>query len=155
MILSANSSSASADVRVHGYLAQPVIARSVNTGVNAAVQTGFIRTVRQFGSTIVSVPDQNPDVPLIFGLEQNYPNPFNPETVIPFTIDRAGSGEISIFNLLGQTVRDFQLSDFTPGQYKLTWDGKSNTGLPVPSGQYFVRLSHDSRMQVRKMMLLK
>ena len=62
-------------------------------------------------------------VPEGFNLEQNYPNPFNPSTVIPFSINKDGFIELSVFNILGQKVRTLIRSPYTAGRYSVIWNG--------------------------------
>jgi hypothetical protein len=41
-----------------------------------------------------------------FSLEQNYPNPFNPSTQIKYSLVSISNVKITIFNALGETVRE-------------------------------------------------
>jgi flagellar hook assembly protein FlgD len=49
--------------------------------------------------------------------------------------------------------------ELTPGEYKVQWDGRDETGQAVGSGMYFYRLQvtggKTSFQQTRKMLLLK
>ncbi len=153
--LSTNSPGATSTVAFKGYAGQPILGSGTLTESSAAFTTGFIRVIRQATFTPPTSADHPTPVVFTFGLGQNFPNPFNPSTVIPFTLDRSADASLAIFNLLGQQVRAFDLSNLTAGEYQLTWDGKTDFGSPLPSGEYFARLSHDSRMQVRKLTLLK
>lgn len=138
---------------IKGNLGHPVL--TMTSGANLTIHSGFANILKHF-STSIPIDAQPPvALPLVFGLGQNYPNPFNPTTVIPFTLDRAGDASLEIFNLLGQQVRSFDFVGLSAGQYEVTWDGQSQSGATVPSGQYFMRLSHDARAQVRKLTLLK
>lgn len=153
--LSTNSPGATSLVAFKGYAGQPVISATSNSESNVAFVPSYVRVVRQLTIEIPSGAEQPVVVPFEFGMGQNFPNPFNPSTVIPFTLDKNAPSSLAIFNLLGQKVREFDLSGFSVGEYELTWDGKNTYGMSVPSGQYFARLSHDSRMQVRKLTLIK
>ncbi len=84
-----------------------------------------------------------------------YPNPFNPETRISYTLQNSGSVQISIYNLLGQKIRQVVNTNQVSGTHIISWDGKDELGNGMSSGIYFVRMdtkdSHDSK----KIMLLK
>ena len=153
--LSTNSPGATTLIGIHGYLGQPILGRTFATESNSAVVTGYLRTITQ-ARALPSFGGEAP-TPVIFNfaLGQNYPNPFNPSTLIPFTLDRSAPAKLEIFNLLGQAVRSFDLSTLSAGQYEIAWDGRSDFGQLVPSGEYFVRLEHAARMQVRKLTLIK
>lgn len=154
-ILGTNTSGTTSIVAFKGYLAQPILGGGRLTGSENFMATGYIRTIRQFSYSPPINSEDPTAIPFQFGLGQNFPNPFNPSTVIPFTLDHSANASLAIYNLLGQQVRTFDLSDLSAGEYQLTWDGKTQDGSTLPSGEYFARLSHDARMQVRKLTLLK
>jgi len=153
--LSTNTPGSTAQWGLKGYLGQPILGMTAATETGQAVTTGYIRTITQARS-FPSFGGETP-APVVFDLAlgQNFPNPFNPTTVIPVTLDHRAAAKLVIFNLLGQQIRSFDLSHLEAGQYAVTWDAKNDAGLAVPSGQYFARLDHDSRMLVRKLTLLK
>jgi flagellar hook assembly protein FlgD len=41
------------------------------------------------------------------------------------------------------------------GQYRITWDGKNDAGVGMPSGVYLYRISAGSFLASKKMTLLK
>ena len=41
------------------------------------------------------------------------------------------------------------------GEHVITWDGKDNSGVPMPSGVYFYQIRAGQNNQARKMILLK
>lgn len=153
--LSTNTPGVTSTVAFKGYAGQPILGGGQLGESNTFAATGYIRTIRQ--ATFIPSSGSEQPIPVVFtfGLSQNFPNPFNPTTVIPFSLDHVANGSLAIFNLLGQQVRSFDLSNLTAGEYQLMWDGKTQNGSPLPSGEYFARLAHDSRMQVRKLTLLK
>jgi arylsulfatase A-like enzyme len=95
------------------------------------------------------------DLPESFTLCQNYPNPFNPTTAIQFEIVKPGFVELSVFNSLGQKVRALLNEEKPPGSYLLQFDGKDELGNKLSTGIYFYRLSIDSFVQTKSMMLLQ
>ena len=68
-----------------------------------------------------------------------WPNPFNPLVRLSVTNPRGASGEINIYNLLGQRVRHYVVP---PGlESRLySWDARDESGQPVGAGHYFVEL---------------
>lgn len=90
-----------------------------------------------------------------FKLSQNFPNPFNPQTVISYQLAKAAFVNLSIYNLAGQKIRNLANRVQTPGQYKVTWNGKNEREVAVPSGIYFFRLKAGGLSQTRKMVLTK
>jgi hypothetical protein len=98
----------------------------------------------------------NSDIlPNQFQLFQNYPNPFNPSTTIRYALPRVQDVEITIFNILGQKVRTFNLGRQLPGIYQIIWDGKNSQGHPVGTGMYIYRMKAGDFVRVKKMILLK
>ncbi len=96
------------------------------------------------------------EVPGSFSLRQNYPNPFNPSTVIRYAIPFESSVKISIYNSLGQCVREFNESSRQPGYYEINFNASG-----MASGVYFYSIkavSSDGKNNfsaVKKMMVLK
>jgi len=95
------------------------------------------------------------ELPLTFSLSQNYPNPFNPSTVIEFTVPRRSQVEVSVYNLLGQSVVTLVDQPMSQGTYRTVWDGRNKSGDHVASGVYFYRLEAEHFVEVKKMVLLK
>lgn len=71
---------------------------------------------------------------------QNYPNPFNSSTTFEYQLDSPSHVRISIFDVIGETVKILYDGFQTPGQHKINWNGSNDLGLPVSSGSYFYKL---------------
>ncbi len=85
----------------------------------------------------------------------NVPNPFTSSTKISFNITSKEhkNAEISIYNLKGQSIRQYSVSD---NETSITWDGKDNFGKRVNSGIYLYKLKHNGRYtSTKKMILMK
>ena len=95
------------------------------------------------------------NVPAEFSLRQNYPNPFNPTTSISYTLPKAGMVHIAIYNGVGQKVKTLVAKAQVAGSYTVTWSGKNDRGMQVPSGIYFCKMKAGNFSSVRKMLLLK
>ena len=92
------------------------------------------------------------EVPASFVLKQNYPNPFNPSTTIEFSITKAASVNLTVFDMRGREVRTLiNNMQLNAGVVKVAFDG---TGLS--SGVYFYAVAFDGqRVGINKMVLLK
>jgi hypothetical protein len=94
-------------------------------------------------------------LPTEISLSQNFPNPFNPTTDISYSLPQAQSVSLTIFNVLGQNVRNLVSGTQEAGYHKVTWDGRNNEGQQTPSGTYFYRLEAGDFSQSMKMVMLK
>ena len=103
---------------------------------------------------VVDNPGQG-TVPEVFALLQNYPNPFNSSTIISFSLARSSNVRIEIVNILGQTIKSFDLGLTSAGIHALDWDGTDNRGRDVGSGIYVYRITAGMHSASRKMILLK
>ena len=92
--------------------------------------------------------------PTDFALGANYPNPFNPATIIPVSV-AAGAVDLTIYNVLGQPVRQVWNGPLAAGEHRLTWDGRDGQGQPVAAGVYLVRLHQGDQTRIRKMVKLE
>ena len=81
------------------------------------------------------------DIPSFFKLYQNYPNPFNPSTIIKYNLPKPSKVNVTIYNSIGQKIKDFKINIQNSGIHELTWDGKNNGELKVPSGIYFIHFT--------------
>ena len=94
-------------------------------------------------------------IPNSFEIKSNYPNPFNPSTKIRFGLPVESNVKVTIFNLLGEQVMEYNLGYLEPGYKSVTWYGKNMNGASVPSGMYFYRVSVGSEFKIGRMTLLK
>jgi len=98
--------------------------------------------------------EQSPNIPQKTTLSA-YPNPFNPSTQIQYILPEAGNVAISVFNILGQQVRNLAEGTRSSGAHTVTFNA---TGLPA--GMYVVRLESTGQSgtvftKTKKVMLLK
>ena len=111
------------------------------------------------GGPTLFVPSglQQPDgqIPAEFALQQNYPNPFNPSTTIRYSLPRMSDVEITVFNILGQKVFQYNIKNQAAGTYNLIWDGLNNRKHAVATGMYIYRLKAGNFVSIKKMLLLR
>lgn len=103
---------------------------------------------------VVMASSERP-LPTSFVLEQNYPNPFNPDTRIDFSLPGPSQVSLTVYNVLGRSVRRLVAGEMPAGNHSVTWNGTDDNGQSVASGVYLYRLEADSHVQTRKMLLLK
>lgn len=110
-------------------------------------------TIIKAASGVTAIDDKPPVQPKDFVLYNNYPNPFNPTTTIDFYLPHAGRVRLSIFNILGQEVKELANGDFTAGNHEVVWDGTNSAGTKVASGIYFYALQTGDVRIIKKMVL--
>jgi len=98
-------------------------------------------------------------IPDKFMLHNNFPNPFNSTTSVHIDIPDLQTGDsfitLSVFNVLGEQIRDLHRGPLTPGRYLLQWDGKNDLGSNMASGLYILILKSSSYSSTKKMILLQ
>ena len=97
-----------------------------------------------------------PATPTTFTLGTNYPNPFNPATTIPLAVPTGAKNvTLTIYNVLGQPLRQLWKGPLPAGEHELTWDGRDAQGRPVAAGVYVYRVQVDEQTRARKMVKLE
>ncbi|MFH1754713.1 MAG: FlgD immunoglobulin-like domain containing protein, partial [Candidatus Latescibacterota bacterium] len=134
---------------------------------NTAVDHGWTGSAKHYnqqfrtsGHTVaylagpVSVDNAAVSAPAI-ELRQNYPNPFNPRTTIAYTIPRAASVKLAIYDAGGRLIRTLRQQPEAAGAHMETWDGLTSDGSIAAAGIYFVRLAAEGQAKTIKILLLK
>jgi len=104
-----------------------------------------------------SVPGQDPP-PRHFFLGPAVPNPFNPETEIRYGIPQGAAASpvgLRVFDVAGRRVRTLVDEVQGPGNYRVIWNGRDDSGFRVSSGVYFYRITWNGRSESKQMVLLK
>jgi hypothetical protein len=109
-------------------------------------------------NTPVGVENQNVTlVPNSIELYGNYPNPFNPSTSIKFAIPETGDVNITIYNTVGEEIKNINLFNKNAGELDYSFNASS-----ISSGVYFYKISLNNSASgknyisnVGKMILLK
>ena len=83
-----------------------------------------------------------------------YPNPFNSAVTITYEVAAPGQVRLTVFNLLGEEVRRFEVHPSSAGPQTLIWDGTTHNRA-LASGLYFVQLQAPPSQSVRKLLLLR
>jgi hypothetical protein len=94
--------------------------------------------------------------PRPFSIVSVAPNPFNPATTVHFTLPAAMPVTAEIFSVTGARVRVLSRDKFFgPGDNRLTWDGRNDSGEAVATGVYFVQVRTRLGARVMRAVLLK
>jgi len=94
-------------------------------------------------------------IPKVFALHQNYPNPFNPTTQIKYDLSEDAMVSITIYDLMGRSIRSLVNTTQSVGYRSIQWDATDNLGEPVSAGMYIYMIQAGEFRQTKKMVLLK
>ncbi|NOY59343.1 MAG: T9SS type A sorting domain-containing protein [Calditrichaeota bacterium] len=98
---------------------------------------------------------QRPEVVASIHLDNNFPNPFNSQTKIGFALNKADHVSLSIYNTVGQRVKQLIDGDMTAGNHFAIWAGDDDFGRKVASGVYIYRMESGNFIGAKKMMLIE
>jgi hypothetical protein len=93
--------------------------------------------------------------PLHFAALRNFPNPFNPKTAIEFGIPSPVHVKLDIYDVNGRLVRNLIDEVKTTGTWQVQWNGNDSAGHAVATGVYYCRLEAGSRVEMKKLVLVK
>jgi len=86
-------------------------------------------------------------------LSQNAPNPFGAFTTIRYGTPETAHTRLEIFSGAGRRVRLLVDREISAGVHTVTWDGADDSGRPLSSGVYFVRIRSDGASESRRIVL--
>ncbi len=103
------------------------------------------------GTQLLSeLPDE-----LVSGLGAPFPTPFNASVTVPFTVAAAGLVRISVYNLMGQSIRVLADGWTEAGLHQVRWDGRTAAGAEAASGVYWAVLQAGEAVQTVKLALIR
>ena len=124
-------------------------------GTSPASDHGGVFVLINQGTPATAVASETA-TPTAFALGANYPNPFNPATTIPLAVPAGAKNvDLTIYNILGQSMRQVWTGPLPAGEHRLTWDGRDVQGRPVATGVYVYRVQVDDQTRTRKMVKLE
>jgi hypothetical protein len=103
----------------------------------------------------IIIANEPEPVPVAYALLPNFPNPFNPETTITFDVARRGAVTLTVYDVLGRTIRQLVDTELGQGRHEVRWDGTAANGVGVASGIYLYRLEAEGFVASRLMTFLK
>jgi len=103
----------------------------------------------------IPVTSVGPDLPAPFELGVIAPNPSHDGMRISFSLSRAVSVRVDVFDLSGRHVRTIVSGMHSPGRHDVTWDGTGAERASVGAGVYLVSMRADGFRATRRAMLLR
>jgi len=94
--------------------------------------------------------EENDNVNVSYVEMQIFPNPFCEKTFIKYHII-GKEFETKIYDTSGRLVKSFAYLNY----HQIIWDGRDNSGHPVPEGIYFVTVETSEFKETKKVILLK
>jgi len=85
-----------------------------------------------------------------FVLRQNFPNPGLDQTIIDFSLSRAGLTNLTLYNTAGQPVRELIRDNLTIGSYRINVDLSD-----LQSGVYLYKIQFEGREKTLKLLVTK
>ena len=101
-------------------------------------------------SLLVGININKENIPNEYTLEQNYPNPFNPSTTINYSIPKASFVTITVYDMLGNKIKDIVNEYKSAGNYKAEFNAAS-----LASGVYLYKMVANGYSTSKKMILAK
>ena len=134
---------------INGTVGQPCIGVVSNTSYE--IMSGIGHDIHGvLWTDVLEDFEQVSTLPSTFSLSQNYPNPFNPTTTITFALPMRSQVNMTLYNILGQTVATLVDKELSAGEYEVTLNGNG-----LSSGVYFYRIIAGDFVQGKKLVLLK
>jgi photosystem II stability/assembly factor-like uncharacterized protein len=99
---------------------------------------------------LTAVENEGTALPSSYALGQNYPNPFNPTTTIEYSVAKAGSVELKVYDLLGRELVTLVQGQHNPGTYAVQFDATH-----LSSGVYFYTMRAGDFVSTRSLILMK
>ena len=151
------------DIPVRG----AIVGRTVNEGITAVLPAPWLgpgawllggdmnRILVMRAGTATSTPPLREAGAGAVRIDGTSPNPFNPRVRVRFTLDAPATLRLDVFDARGRRVRAFAPRGFGRGPGSLVWDGRDDSGRPVASGSYHLRLATDRGFDVTRVVLVR
>jgi len=118
--------------------------------INEGFAVGWRGLILRYSDSVVSVGENQINIPFEYRLYQNYPNPFNNSTKITYQIPRDEFVTLKVYDILGHEIATLVNEDKAPGSYSVTLNAAN-----LPSGIYFYKLTAGRFSKTKKLILLK
>lgn len=106
--------------------------------------------ILKYNEAVISLGEQQSNIPKHALLHQNYPNPFNPETQISYEVYERSEVRITVYDLVGRVVGSYYEGFKQPGKYSVIFKQEN-----LSSSVYYYQLTASEITVTKKMVLLK
>jgi hypothetical protein len=83
------------------------------------------------------------------------PNPFTGSTTITLALPERAPSRLVVYDVAGRVVRTLANGDLEAGVHPITWDGRSDMGVPVGDGVYFAKFESGGQTSTRLIARIK
>jgi hypothetical protein len=136
----------------HTAIYDPVRDRMVVFGGDASF--GVVNEVWDllWGTPLSVLPQTGSD---ILALAPAYPNPARSDIAIGFTLPRASTATLRVYDVSGRMVRTLVEGTLPAGSHPVRWDGTVSSGARAQPGLYFYELRADRQKLSRRVVLIE
>lgn len=103
----------------------------------------------------VGLSGETPCDPLYSGITSVSPNPIRSAASICFTVTETEPLEFTVYDVSGRAVSSFTELPEHPGANIVFWDPRTETGHPLATGVYFIRMRSTSGASTARVILLR
>ena len=100
----------------------------MNIAIEPSIESNFTQTVMEIDYIRIyeeiTLSNELNTTPLQIKLYQNYPNPFNPSTTLNYDLTKNSIVKITVYDLLGNVVKDVINKHQSSGNKSILWDAK-------------------------------
>jgi len=107
------------------------------------------------GEVLVPTGTEENELPTSGLILQRYPNPSHGPVTVLYDLEAPGDVELTVSNVLGQTVRRLVDGLHSAGAQSTYWDGTDDAGMLVAPGNYWLRLKTDRGVYTRSMTVVR
>ena len=134
----------------------------IEMGASAVCTSGghfgdVLTVVDPLSGSTTGITEEIPEshIPERFDLFSNYPNPFNPATTIRYHLPVAVKTIITVYDMMGKQICTLVDEFKQTGRYTVQWDGRSDDGVRVSTGNYIVTIQAGDFSKSLKILLVK
>ncbi len=93
----------------------------------------------------------HPAVASVSWLRAPHPNPPRIAVSIEFSLATADRIQLDVYDLHGRRVKKLRDEHLRPGVHQASWDLRTDRGVPVPNGIYFIRFRTRTLVQTERL----